>query len=90
MDKAVNFILHTERFDGQLLFNPRLALGQGTISSALPSLRSLPRREHSGRKDSRLDFIVMLLNDSLTEGPYPPRFRRPPWLICLITTAPLP
>ena len=25
MDKAVNFILHTERFDGQLLFNPRLA-----------------------------------------------------------------
>ena len=71
MDKAVNFILHTERFDGQLLFNPRLALGQGTISSALPSLRSLPRREHSGRKNSRLDFIVMLLNDSLTEGPYP-------------------
>ena len=71
MDKAVNFVLHTERFDGQLLFNPRLALGQGTISSALPSLRSLLRREHSGRKDSRLDFIVMLLNDSLTEGPYP-------------------
>ena len=89
MDKAVNFILHTERFDGQLLFNPRLALGQGTISSALPSLRSLPRREHSGRKNSRLDFIVMLLNDSLLRV-HTPRFRRPPWFICLITTAPLP
>jgi len=26
VDKAVNFILHSERFDGQVSFNPRLAL----------------------------------------------------------------
>ena len=48
MDKAVNFILRTERFDGQFSFNPRLAFSYELAQSLRKTSRERRRAPQPG------------------------------------------